>query len=255
MLLTEEFKSIPPPPPIVHKKKWSIPYHSWQNFFCYFSNQYRDEEDHHRFRNLPWFSQTPITKYYLIKQFYLRSLIYTFIGIGSILWFFCIFDPSYHPDIFQPSQPIESLYERQQSSIQYLSKQLHTYLQSHSNACGIAAPIFHTYLQYLVIRIDQQQFLDIFNPIITIPTTSIRWEPQDEYALLCPTQYKIPYTVLRATSIQLSYHNAFIDQRINITITNPSMAYCIQHYIDIFAGIWLCPADTELRIPLYHTDL
>lgn len=140
-----------------------------------------------------------------------------------------------------------------------LRTEMSRYMKNRPKACGISAPNFRHYVNYLVIRTpDNKGVEEMFN------TRIIRFHDRDRTSLIresndmCYTKYRPETQVGRSGTITVEYQN-FAGTTVTRDFSS-TQSFCLQHYVDIVEGTWPCLSG-QVRIPAYpkfrtgHEDL
>lgn len=128
-------------------------------------------------------------------------------------------------------------------SAQKAQHKLRTRLISVGNVCGVAAPNFRRYIQYMVMWHDGGP-VDMFNPRVEPPAEGTPHRTVEETSLMCPTAGAV--SVRRAMHVRLWYRDAAWNER-KLDLWDDA-AICAQHFYDVMRGGWPCPAVAS-RLP------
>jgi peptide deformylase len=173
--------------------------------------------------------------------------------VGCFLLYASLWRETARPDdMFRASDAIETAYARYQFYNRY-GPQLRDYLRVHQDARGVSAPNLRVYKQYLALRMPDGSIRPVFNPRIVSDTPieglsdATYYEHEDS---MCDPD-AMPLHVPRHRSIVLEFDTEHMDGVVELlVIDDPTTAACVQHFADIFRGVWPCGRGRTSKTPL-----
>ena len=156
-------------------------------------------------------------------------------------WMFC------HPGayFFRESVAIEPM-ARHVIMERYRAR-MKSYLEHHTEMCGLAAASIRVYEQYALLRReDDNAYLDLFNAKYVGIGRTITIA---EEAPMCPAP-KTPKNHERYRAIDVTY-DSYPDTNITARFVG-NEAICIQHMVDVMKGYWPCTKPDEKDPEAYY---
>lgn len=155
-------------------------------------------------------------------------IVIAFVFVGMAIWY--AYD--YSRIVFRPSEHVAV------AEIIPLSSGLRgamvRFLDNNPSHCGYSAANLRVYKQFLLLR-KGDQYLDMINPRFEADYWA-RNTTHEEASSLCATEFKVYPHRLSAIVVTFETLN-------QVTLTLPLSyveAWCVQHYVDIFNGKWMC---------------
>jgi peptide deformylase len=142
---------------------------------------------------------------------------------------------------FRASSTLNST-ELMRSLSQQTGARMFAYLHEYPEHCGISAPNFRVYQRYMIVRIAGV-LIESFNPSY-VHARSARNYTQEEAPVMCQDlQHR--HLALRADRILWSYDSPVSGALQQSIALEGREAACVQHYVDILNGQWMCKLSTN----------
>ena len=161
--------------------------------------------------------------------------------------------PTEHPLMFKAAQVLTTAADARETQSVLRARML-ALLHERPSLCGVAAPNLGVYQRYAILRRETGELVDVFNPVVdSIEHLQNKNITVNERSIMCEGQQRHPH--VRHSAVWVTHVNV-LWQHVSSLWTKQE-AFCLQHFLDLFEGLWPCASvgEDRWRVPRHAREL